>query len=196
LEGRRYSDGLHQAIEAKEGVAIKQENQTLATITLQNYFRLYERLAGMTGTAQTEAAELAQIYKLEVLAIPTNRPVARDDQGDLVYKTETGKFQAVVDDVRAAGRGQPVLLGRFQSESLRSFLDSCEAGYRSRVLNASTTPGRQNHRWPVGQCRHRGLNGWQRVDINRSNPAAGEIWLRGDHTDDPSYPDLEKITRS
>ena len=101
LEGRRYSEGLHQAIEAKEGVKIKEENQTLATITLQNYFRLYEKLAGMTGTAETEAAELAQIYGLEVLVIPTNRTVNRADQPDLVYKTEDAKFEAVVDDVAA-----------------------------------------------------------------------------------------------
>ncbi|MDP9495617.1 MAG: preprotein translocase subunit SecA, partial [Actinomycetota bacterium] len=110
LEGRRYSEGLHQAIEAKEGVAVKEENQTLATITLQNYFRLYEKLAGMTGTAETEAAELAQIYGLEVLAIPTNAPVDRADQGDLVYKGEDGKFESVVADVAERTElGQPVL---------------------------------------------------------------------------------------
>ncbi len=107
LEGRRYSEGLHQAIEAKEGVAIKEENQTLATITLQNYFRLYDKLAGMTGTAETEAAELASIYNLEVASIPTNRPVARLDEGDLVYKTEAGKFSALIEDVRRPARERP-----------------------------------------------------------------------------------------
>ncbi|MFP3914305.1 MAG: preprotein translocase subunit SecA [Actinomycetota bacterium] len=138
LEGRRYSEGLHQAIEAKEGVAIKAENQTLATITLQNFFRLYDKLAGMTGTAETEAAELAQIYGLEVLVVPTNLPVARADQPDLVYKTEEAKFQAVVDDVAERhARGQPVLLGTVsieRSEILDRLLD--KKGIPHEVLNA------------------------------------------------------------
>ncbi|HJC60886.1 MAG TPA: preprotein translocase subunit SecA, partial [Candidatus Dietzia intestinigallinarum] len=99
LDGRRYNEGMHQAIEAKERVEIKAENQTLATITLQNYFRLYEKLSGMTGTAETEAAELYSIYKLEVMPIPTNRPMARQDQADLIYKTEEAKFAAVVEDI-------------------------------------------------------------------------------------------------
>ena len=112
LEGRRWSDGIHQAVEAKEGVAIKEENQTLATITLQNYFRLYDKLAGMTGTAETEAAELHEIYKLGVVPIPTNRPMVRADQSDLIYKTEEAKFIAVVDDVSERyEKGQPVLIG-------------------------------------------------------------------------------------
>ena len=112
LEGRRYSEGLHQAIEAKEGVAIKEENQTLATITLQNYFRLYDKLSGMTGTAKTEAAEFAQIYGLEVVEVPTHRSTVRLDQPDLVYKTEDAKFDAVVSDiVERHERGQPVLAG-------------------------------------------------------------------------------------
>ena len=100
LEGRRYSEGLHQAIEAKEGVKIKEENQTLATITLQNYFRLYEKIAGMTGTAATEADEFREIYKMEVVVIPTNEPMVRDDRNDLIYKTEKAKFQAVVEHHR------------------------------------------------------------------------------------------------
>src|ERR671921_1329832 len=99
LAGRRYNEGMHQAIEAKEGVKIQQENQTLATITLQNYFRLYRKLSGMTGTAQTEAAELHQIYKLGVIPIPTNMPMIRLDETDLIYKTEDAKFAAVVDDI-------------------------------------------------------------------------------------------------
>ncbi|MBS9534852.1 preprotein translocase subunit SecA [Mycobacterium sp. M1] len=112
LVGRRYNEGMHQAIEAKERVEIKAENQTLATITLQNYFRLYEKLAGMTGTAETEAAELHEIYKLGVVPIPTNRPMARTDQIDLIYKTEEAKFLAVVDDVAERyEKGQPVLIG-------------------------------------------------------------------------------------
>ncbi|MGO9158481.1 preprotein translocase subunit SecA [Mycobacterium sp.] len=112
LIGRRYNEGMHQAIEAKEHVEIKAENQTLATITLQNYFRLYDKLAGMTGTAQTEAAELHEIYKLGVLSIPTNKPMIREDQSDLIYKTEEAKYIAVVDDVAERyEKGQPVLIG-------------------------------------------------------------------------------------
>jgi preprotein translocase subunit SecA len=112
LLGRRYNEGMHQAIEAKEHVEIKAENQTLATITLQNYFRLYDKLAGMTGTAETEAAELHEIYKLGVVPIPTNRDMVRADQSDLIYKTEEAKFMAVVDDVvERYQKGQPVLIG-------------------------------------------------------------------------------------
>jgi preprotein translocase subunit SecA len=112
LIGRRYNEGMHQAIEAKEHVDIKAENQTLATITLQNYFRLYDKLAGMTGTAQTEAAELHEIYKLGVVSIPTNKPMIRTDQSDLIYKTEEAKYIAVVDDVAERYQeGQPVLIG-------------------------------------------------------------------------------------
>ena len=99
LEGRRWTEGIHQAVEAKEGVKIKEENQTLATITLQNYFRMYDKLAGMTGTAPTEAAELMNTYGLQVVPIPTNRPMVRADQADLIYKTEAAKFDAVVDDL-------------------------------------------------------------------------------------------------
>jgi len=112
LVGRRYNEGMHQAIEAKEGVEIQPENQTLATITLQNYFRLYDKLSGMTGTAETEAAELHQIYNLGVVPIPTNKPMIRVDQSDLIYKTEEAKFNAVVDDVAERHeKGQPVLIG-------------------------------------------------------------------------------------
>ncbi|MGU3500245.1 preprotein translocase subunit SecA [Mycobacterium sp. C31M] len=112
LVGRRYNEGMHQAIEAKERVEIKNENQTLATITLQNYFRLYKKLSGMTGTAQTEASELHEIYKLGVVSIPTNRPMIREDSSDLIYKTEEAKYIAVVDDVvERYEKGQPVLIG-------------------------------------------------------------------------------------
>ena len=143
LEGRRWSDGLHQAVEAKEGVAIKEENQTLATITLQNYYRLYDRLAGMTGTAETEASEFVSTYGLHVVCVPTHRPTVRDDRGDLIYKTEDAKFDACVDDIRGRyERGQPVLVGTVsveKSEKLSRLLD--KEGIAHEVLNA-----KQHHR--------------------------------------------------
>jgi preprotein translocase subunit SecA len=117
MEGRRWSDGLHQAVEAKEGVKIERENQTLATITFQNYFRMYAKLAGMTGTADTEAAEFGQIYNLDVTVIPTNRPMIRDDRADLVYRTAPEKWNAVVEEIRDCHqRGQPVLVGTVSIE--------------------------------------------------------------------------------
>jgi preprotein translocase subunit SecA len=138
LYGRRYNEGMHQAIEAKEGVAIKDENQTLATITLQNYFRLYEKLGGMTGTAMTEASEFSQIYKLGVVPIPTNRPMIRKDEADVVYKTESAKFTSVVDDIAERyERGQPVLVGTVsveKSELLSDLLS--KRGVAHEVLNA------------------------------------------------------------
>ncbi len=112
LEGRRYSDGLHQAIEAKENVKVEASTQTYATITLQNYFRMYHKLAGMTGTAETEAGELWNIYKLDVVVIPTNKPVVRFDREDLVYKTKREKYNAVIDEIAEMNRlGRPVLVG-------------------------------------------------------------------------------------
>lgn len=118
MPGRRWSDGLHQAVEAKEGVPIQNENQTLASITFQNFFRLYQKLSGMTGTADTEAYEFQQIYNLEVVVIPTNRPMLRDDQSDLVYLTQADKYQAVIEDVRdCVTRQQPVLVGTASIES-------------------------------------------------------------------------------
>jgi preprotein translocase subunit SecA len=138
LAGRRYNEGMHQAIEAKEGVEIKQENQTLATITLQNFFRLYDKLSGMTGTAMTEAAEFSQIYKLGVVPIPTNKDMIRKDQADLVYKTESAKFNAVVDDIEERNKkGQPILVGTVsveKSEHLSTLLK--KRGIRHEVLNA------------------------------------------------------------
>ena len=126
MPGRRWGDGLHQAVEAKEGVSIKQENQTVASITFQNYFRLYNNLSGMTGTADTEAFEFQQIYGLEVVVIPTHKEMIRDDQPDLVYLTEKDKFDAIVEDiVDCRERGQPVLVGTTSieaSELLSSFL--------------------------------------------------------------------------
>jgi preprotein translocase subunit SecA len=138
LHGRRYNEGMHQAIEAKEGVQIQQENQTLATITLQNYFRLYKKLAGMTGTAQTEANELHQTYKLGVVPIPTNMPMIREDETDLIYKTEDAKFASVIDDIAERHEnGQPVLVGTAsvaKSERLSSLL--LRKGIPHEVLNA------------------------------------------------------------
>jgi preprotein translocase subunit SecA len=138
LEGRRWSEGLHQAVEAKEGVRIKEENQTLATVTLQNYFRMYDKLAGMTGTAQSDAAELAATYELQVVPIPTNQPPARLDQADLIYKGEDTKFGAVADDIGDRyERGQPVLVGTIsveKSERLSRLLD--KRGVQHEVLNA------------------------------------------------------------
>lgn len=138
MEGRRWSDGLHQAIEVKEGVPLKQETQTLASITYQNFFRLYDKLAGMTGTADTEAFEFQDIYGLETIVIPTNRPVQRIDHTDLIYLNQKGKYDAIVKDVRdCQQRGQPVLLGTASietSELVSSLLD--EVGVKHNVLNA------------------------------------------------------------
>jgi preprotein translocase subunit SecA len=138
LAGRRYNEGIHQAIEAKEGVAVKAENQTLATVTLQNYFRLYEKISGMTGTAETEAAEFMSTYKLGVVSIPTNKPMQRIDQSDLVYKNEQSKFDQVVEDiVERNEKGQPVLVGTTsveKSEYLSRLL--AKRGVRHEVLNA------------------------------------------------------------
>jgi preprotein translocase subunit SecA len=138
LEGRRYSEGLHQALEAKEGLRIREENQTLATITLQNYFRMYEKLSGMTGTAATEANEFAKIYKTDVVSIPTHRPMVRADENDYIFKTKDAKFRAVADDIAAAHeRGQPVLVGTISveiSEMLAGMLT--RRGIPHNVLNA------------------------------------------------------------
>ncbi|NIQ03362.1 MAG: preprotein translocase subunit SecA [Nitrospinaceae bacterium] len=138
MEGRRYSDGLHQALEAKEGVNIENENQTLASITFQNYFRMYDKLAGMTGTADTEAEEFQAIYGLEVLVIPTNMPMIREDHADLIYRTEKEKFDAVIEEIRELNQvGRPVLVGTIsieKSEQLSKYLK--KFGIQHNVLNA------------------------------------------------------------
>jgi preprotein translocase subunit SecA len=138
MPGRRWSDGLHQAVEAKEGVKIERENQTLATVTFQNYFRMYSKLAGMTGTADTEATEFHQIYNLEVLVAPTHRQMIRNDHADVVYKTEREKFDAVIDDIRERHeRGQPILVGTIsieKSEHVSALLK--KEGIKHHVLNA------------------------------------------------------------
>jgi preprotein translocase subunit SecA len=138
MSGRRYSDGLHQALEAKEGVTIENENQTLASITFQNYFRMYNKLAGMTGTADTEAEEFQSTYGLEVLVIPTNRPMIREDYPDLIYRTEKEKFDATIDEIRELNEiGRPVLVGTIsieKSEQLSKYLK--KYGIKHNVLNA------------------------------------------------------------
>ncbi len=138
LEGRRYSDGLHQAIEAKENVRIQDENQTLASVTYQNYFRMYENLSGMTGTAKTEEEELIQIYNLEVIEIPTNLPIQRADNQDVVYKTKKAKLEAVINDIKERNeKGQPVLLGTVSVESSEEISKSLtNNGIKHSVLNA------------------------------------------------------------
>ena len=134
LEGRRWSEGLHQAVEAKERVGVREENQTLATITLQNYFRMYDKLAGMTGTALTEANEFMKIYKLPVVDIPTNQPMVRADHNDQIYKTKDGKWKAVVDEIKARHEaGQPVLVGTISVEVSEMLSD------RLRRSTASST---------------------------------------------------------
>ena len=169
MPGRRWSDGLHQAVEAKEGVKIERENQTLATITFQNYFRMYEKLAGMTGTADTEAAEFEQIYKLDVVVIPTNRPMIRDDRADLVYRTEREKWDAVVEEIEDCHkRGQPVArrhgLDREERAALRHAQEAGRAARRAqrqvpRARGRDRRPGRPqgrgDHRHQHGRPRHR-----------------------------------------
>ena len=138
MDGRRYSDGLHQAIEAKENVKIEAATQTYATVTLQNYFRMYNKISGMTGTAETEAGEFWEIYKLDVVAIPTNKPIARDDRNDLVYKTNREKYNAVIEEITSLSReGRPILVGTTSveiSELLSTILR--RRGIKHNVLNA------------------------------------------------------------
>jgi len=138
MPGRRYSDGLHQALEAKEKVRIERENQTLASVTFQNYFRMYEKLSGMTGTADTEATEFKKIYDLEVVVIPTNMPMIRTDNTDVIYKTEEEKFAAVIDEIKDLHeQNRPVLVGTIsieKSELLSKYLS--KRGIRHNILNA------------------------------------------------------------
>ncbi|GIB53697.1 preprotein translocase subunit SecA [Vibrio cholerae] len=138
MPGRRWSDGLHQAVEAKEGVKIQNENQTLASITFQNYFRLYEKLSGMTGTADTEAFEFQQIYGLETVVIPTNKPMVRNDMPDVVYRSETEKFAAIIEDIKQrVEKGQPVLVGTVSIEKSELLSNALKkAGIKHNVLNA------------------------------------------------------------
>src|SRR5699024_3074698 len=138
MKGRRYSDGLHQAIEAKEGMQIQNESMTLASITFQNFFRMYNKLAGMTGTAKTEEEEFRNIYNMDVIAIPTNKPIVRADNADMIYKSMDGKFHAVVKNIKERyENGQPVLVGTVAvetSELISKMLT--KAGVKHNVLNA------------------------------------------------------------
>jgi preprotein translocase subunit SecA len=162
MPGRRWSDGIHQSVEAKEGVRIREETQTLATITIQNYFRMYEKLAGMTGTAMTEASEFEHIYKLEVVAVPTNRPMVRADDNDLIYKTEDAKYSAVVQDIKERHeKGQPILVGTTsieKNEKLSRLLD--RQGIPHNVLNA------KNHEKEAGIIAEAGHAGAVTVATN------------------------------
>ena len=155
LEGRRWSEGLHQAVEAKEGVRVQEENQTLATITLQNYFRMYDKLAGMTGTALTEATEFMKIYKLPVVEIPTNQPMVRDDRNDQIYKTKDGKWAAVVNEIAERHeRGQPVLVGTISvevSELLSEQLKRAASSTRCSTPSPSTPSARARRSPRPGQ---------------------------------------------
>lgn len=154
LPGRRWSDGLHQAVEAKEGVRIQQESVTLATVTIQNYFRMYDKLAGMTGTAKTQAAEFANVYSLDVYEIPTNKDMVRDDQSDVIYKTEDAKFKALTDDiVERHGAGQPILVGTIsieKSERLAGYLD--RRGIPHNVLNAKNAAVHEKEAYIIAQA--------------------------------------------
>ncbi len=190
LRGRRYNEGMHQAIEAKENVKIKDENQTLATITLQNYFRLYDKLAGMTGTAKTEESEFHQIYKLGVIPIPTNMPMIRADQPDLVYRTVDAKFDAVVDDIVERHRqGQPMLVGTVSVEKVRAPVDAAQAprhparGPQRQVPRArggdrrpGRAQGRRHRRHEHGRPRHR--HHARRQPRVRGSRRAGAAWTR------------------
>ena len=148
MPGRRWSDGLHQAVEAKEGVRVREENQTVASITFQNYFRMYGKLAGMTGTADTEAFEFQQIYGLEVVVIPTHKPMIRDDAADLVYLTQKDKYDAIIEDIEeCVKRQQPVLVGTTSietSELLSGLLE--EARHRARGAERQAARARGAHR--------------------------------------------------
>ena len=169
MPGRRWSDGLHQAIEAKEGVKIERENQTLATITFQNYFRMFKKLAGMTGTAETEAAEFDNIYKLDVVVIPTNKQMLRVENPDIVYRTEKEKYFAAADEIQQlAEKGQPVLVGTTSVEKSERLSDLLKKkGIKHVVLNAKfhereaeivAQAGRKGHghdRDQHGRPRHR-----------------------------------------
>ena len=155
MPGRRYSDGLHQALEAKEGVTVEKENQTLASITFQNYFRMYSKLSGMTGTADTEAVEFNKIYNLDVIVIPTNKPMIRKDYNDLVFKTEKAKFNAVINEIiECHKKGQPVLVGTISIEKSEVLSNKLKKkGIKHNVLNAKH---HENEAYIIAQAGRKG----------------------------------------
>ncbi|MBU1987801.1 preprotein translocase subunit SecA, partial [Patescibacteria group bacterium] len=177
MYGRRYSEGLHQAIEAKEGMKIQKESQTLATITFQNYFRMYHKLAGMTGTAATEAEEFSKIYNLETVIIPTHKPMVRKDLNDLIYRSEHGKFQAVIQDVKARhDKGQPVLIGTISIEKNELLAGMMEKeGLRPQILNA------KNHEKEARIIAHAGNYG--AITIATNMAGRGVDIVLGDKSD-------------
>ena len=164
LHGRRYNEGLHQAIEAKEGVKIREEYQTLATITLQNYFRLYDKLARHDRHGDDRGREFDKIYRLGVVPIPTNLPMVRDDQADLVYRTEEAKYDAVVDDIAERHhRGQPMLIGTIEVEKSEHLSGSCSSDAASRTRSStpsSTRARRRSSRRPAARARSRSPPTW------------------------------------
>ncbi len=188
MPGRRYSEGLHQAIEAKEGVKIKQESVTMATITFQNYFRMYDKLAGMTGTAATEAEEFSKIYDLDVIVIPTNKPVIRKDRADLIYKNEQAKFKAVIEDVKQRqAKGQPVLIGTISIEKneLFSYLLN-QAGVEHNVLNA------KNHAKEAQIIAEAGKKGKVTLATNMAGRGV-DIKLGGEGASREEYEEIKKL---
>jgi preprotein translocase subunit SecA len=188
MYGRRYSEGLHQAIEAKEGVAIKQESRTMATVTFQNYFRMYTKLSGMTGTAVTEAEEFSKIYDLEVIVIPTNRPITRIDHGDLIYKNEEAKFKAVIADIRARQeKGQPVLVGTISIEKNELFAHLLgQEGIEHNILNA------KNHLKEAQIIADAGKKGKVTLATNMAGRGV-DIKLGGEGESNESYEEIKKL---
>ncbi len=176
MPGRRWSDGLHQAIEAKEGIEIENENQTLATITIQNYFRMYRKLSGMTGTADTEAFEFKNIYKLDVNVIPTNKPMIREDRNDLIYKTEDEKYNAVVEEIKELHtEGRPILVGTTsieKSEKIHHYLTKHKI--KHQVLNA------KQHEGEAGVVAQAGRIGAVTIATNMAGRGT-DIILGGNH---------------
>ena len=178
MPGRRWSDGLHQAVEAKEGVKVREENQTVASITFQNYFRLYAKLSGMTGTADTEAFEFQQIYGLEVVVIPTHKPMIRKDNSDLVFLSEQDKFQAILEDIQdCVKRGQPVLVGTTSietSERLAKLLQGAKHSPRGAERQAARARGAHRGRGrPARGDHHRDQHGRPRHGHRARRQSAG-----------------------
>ena len=184
LEGRRWSEGLHQAVEAKEGVRVQEENQTLATITLQNYFRMYDKLAGMTGTALTEATEFMKIYELPVVQIPTNRPMVRADRNDQVYKTKDGKWSAVVSEIENRHAARPAGAGRHDlGRGLRAAVRAAEAARASSTRCSTPSPSTPSARArrsprPAPPARSRSPPTWPAAASTSSSAATPSTWPR------------------